>query len=210
MGNERIKGKHCGLYLSGAMQVSSTDRGFQRERRKQLTMICERCGKEIFDTAAICPSCGTVISSASASAPPPVTSYGQFPPGKYGNYSEYADPHDPQPMSTYDQGYTPRQSFTAPPPGYRPAQQIPGPYNPPPAYQPGPVNVTIVNNFASSSNKNGSALLVEIFLSLIGIYGVGCRMAGHKTVGTLLPFASIVFWALAFSFIILTWGVGIF
>ena|SRR6266567_543870 len=209
MGNERIKGKHCGLYLSGAMQVSSTDRGFQRERRKQLTMICERCGKEIFDTAAICPSCGTVISSASASAPPPVTSYGQFPPGKYGNYSEYADPHDPQPMSTYDQGYTPRQSFTAPPPGYRPAQQIPGPYNPPPAYQPGPVNVTIVNNFASSSNKNGSALLVEIFLSLIGIYGVGWRMAGKKTVGTVLLFASIVYWVLALSFIILTWGFGI-
>ncbi len=112
-------------------------------------------------------------------------------------------------MSTYDQGYTPRQSFTAPPPGYRPAQQIPGPYNPPPAYQPGPVNVTIVNNFASSSNKNGSALLVEIFLSLIGIYGVGWRMAGKKTVGTVLLFASIVYWVLALSFIILTWGFGI-
>src|SRR5437016_11686542 len=150
MSNERIKGKHCSIYLSSVMQISSTDRGFQRERRKQLTMTCERCGKEISDTAAICPSCGTVISSVSASAPPPVTSYGQFPPGEYGNYSEYADPNDPQPMSTYDQGYAPRQGFTAPPP----PQQAPGPYNPynpPPMYQPGPVNVTIVNNFTSSS-----------------------------------------------------------
>src|SRR5947199_2052712 len=194
------------------MQDSSTDRGYQRERRKHLIMTCERCGKEISDSATICPSCGTVISSARAAVPPPVTSYGQFPPGEYGNYSEYADPHDPQPMPTYDQGYAPRQSFTAPPPGYAPPQQGPGPYNPygpPPIYQPGPVNVTIVNNFASSSSKNGSALVVEIILSLIGIYGVGWRMAGEKTVGTVLLIGSIVYWVLALKFIILTWGFGI-
>src|SRR5947209_1636376 len=103
-------------------------------------MICERCGKEISGSATICPSCGTAISSARAPVPPPVTSYGQFPPGEHGNYGEYADP---QPMPTYDQGYAPRQSFTAPPPPiYTPAQQVPGPYNPyspPPAYQPGQV-----------------------------------------------------------------------
>jgi zinc-ribbon domain len=159
-------------------------------------MTCERCGKEISDSAAICPSCGTVVSSARASVPPPVTSYGQFPPGEHGNYNEYA----------------PRQSFTAPPPIYTPAQQVPGPYNPynpPPMYQPGQVNVNIVNNFASSPSKNSSALLVEIFLSLIGIYGVGWRMAGKKTVGTVLLIGSIVYWVLALKFIILTWGFGI-
>ena len=175
-------------------------------------MTCERCGKEISDSAAICPSCGTVISSARASVPPPVTSYGQFPPDEHGNYNEYADPHDPQPMPTYDQGYASRQSFTAPPPIYTPAQQVPGPYNPynpPPMYQPAQVNVTIVNNFASSPGKKSSALLVEIFLSLIGIYGVGWRMAGKKTVGTVLLIGSIVYWALALRFIILTWGFGI-
>jgi len=175
-------------------------------------MTCERCGKEISDSAAICPSCGTVIASARASVPPPVTSYGQFPPGEHGNYNEYTDPHDSQPMPTYDQGYASRQSFTAPPPIYTPAQQVPGPnnpYNPPTMYQPGQVNVTIVNNFASSPSKNSSALLVEIFLSLIGIYGVGWRMAGKKTLGTVLLIGSIVYWVLALRFIILTWGFGI-
>lgn len=174
-------------------------------------MTCERCGKEIPDSAAICPSCGTVISSARAPVPP-VTSYGQFPPGEHGDHKEYVDPHEPQPMPTYDQGYAPRQSFTAPPPIYTPAQQVPGPYNPynpPPMYQPGPINVTIVNNIVSPPRKNGTALLVEIFLSLIGIYGVGWRMAGKKTVGTALLIGSFVYWVLALRFIILTWGFGI-
>ena len=162
-------------------------------------MTCERCGKEIPDSAAICPSCGTAISSARASVPPPVTSYGPFP-------------RDPQPTPTYDQGYAPRQSFIAPPPIYTQGEQVPGPYNPyqpPTMYQPGPVNVTIVNNFAAPSRKNGSALLVEIFLSLIGIYGVGWRMAGKKTVGTVLLIGSVIYWVLALRFIILTWGFGI-
>src|ERR1051326_6770902 len=134
MGDERIKGnaspplsRHC-----DSMWIRSTDRGVQRERRKRLIMICERCGKEISGSAAICPSCGMAISSAKASTPPPVTSYGQFPPGEYGDYSEYADP---QPMPTYDQGYAPHQDLTAPPPIYTPAQQVPGPYHP---YSPPP------------------------------------------------------------------------
>jgi len=76
-------------------------------------------------------------------------------------------------------------------------------------YQPSQVNVTIVNNFASSPSKKSSALLVEIFLSLIGIYGVGWRMAGKKTVGTVLLIGSIIYWVLALKFIILTWGFGI-
>src|SRR5947199_7310697 len=174
------------------MQDSSTDRGYQRERRKHLIMTCERCGKEMSDSAAICPSCGTVVSSAKASVPPPITSYGQFPPGEHGNYNDYADPHDSQPMPTYDQGYAPQQSFTAPPPIYTPAQQVPGPYNPypPPMYQPSQVNVTICNNLASSQGKKSSALLVGIFLSRICIYGLGCRMARAKIVWTVRPIAT--------------------
>lgn len=193
------------VVCKGVLQIESS-----KERRKRLIMMCERCGKEISGSAAICPSCGMAISSAKASEPPPVTSYGQFPPGEYGDYSEYADP---QPMPTYDQGYAPRQDLTAPPPIYTPAQQVPGPYHPysppAPAYQPGQVNVTIVNNFASSPGKNASALLTEIFLSLIGIYGVGWLRAGKKTTGIVLLIGSILYWMLAIQFIILTWGFGI-
>src|SRR5437764_9566160 len=141
-------------------------------------MICERCGKELADSAVICPSCGTVTRSGGTSVPPRPGGYTQYPG------SEYSDPHD-QPMPTYEQGYAPRQNFTAPPPpNYRPPQPNFGyqqAYNPPPMYSPGPINVTVVNNYTEPDQKNSGALLTEIILSLFGIYGVGWLIAGETT-----------------------------
>jgi len=167
-------------------------------------MICERCGKEISDSAAICPSCGTVTSwSTGASAPPPTT-YGAFPTGEHSN--TYA----PQPMPTYEQGYTPQHAPQPSPIYAPPPQQNFGPsYAPPHSYQPGPINVTIVNNYSPPPAKNNGALLVEILLSLLGIYGVGWSMAGKKTTGTVLIICSVVYWFLALRFIFLTLGFGI-
>jgi len=89
--------------------------------------------------------------------------------------------------------------------GYRPS------FNPNTAYQPGAINVTVVNNFTtSSSNTKSGALLVEIFLSLIGIYGVGWIIAGETTIGIVLLVCSFVLiWPLALIIAVFTLGLGI-
>ena len=166
-------------------------------------MICERCGKDIPDSAAICPSCGTAtLSSRSAMQPP--TSYGQYQPGSFEN---------PQPMPTYEQGYAPQQNYQPPQqPTYMPPRQNFGyapQYGAPPMYQPGPVNVTIVNNATAFANKNTGALIAEIILSLFSIYGVGWLMAGETTIGTILLICSAVYWLFAFVFTIVTFGIGL-
>src|SRR6266487_1825766 len=163
-------------------------------------MICERCGKEISANTAICPSCGTVVQ--------PPTTYGQYSSKEYG---------DDQPIPTYDHGISPQVDFEAPhsaiyssPPkqdfGYGPS------YNARTAYQPGTINVTVVNNFNTSSSKNNSgALLAEIFLSLFGVYGVGWIIAGETTIGVVLLVCSFVLiWPLAIMIAIFTLGFGIF
>lgn len=164
-------------------------------------MTCEGCGKEISANAAICPSCGTVVQ--------PPTSYGRYSSREY---------DDPQPAPTYEQGYTPplnsepfgAAAFPPPPkqePGYGPAYYASTAYQP----QPGPINVTVVNTFTtSSSNTNKGALLAEIFLSLFGIYGVGWLIAGETTVGVILLICSFaLIWPLAIMIAIFTLGFGI-
>ncbi len=75
-------------------------------------------------------------------------------------------------------------------------------------YQPGGVNVTVVNNGALS-NKNNGALIAEIILSLFSIYGVGWLMAGETTVGVVLLICSGVYWLFAIVFAIVTLGIGL-
>ena len=163
-------------------------------------MICERCGKEISANTAICPSCGTVVQ--------PSTTYGQYSSREY---------DDVQPMPTYNHGISPQPDFEAPHSaiysslpkqdfGYGPS------YNAHTAYQPGTINVTVVNNFnTSSSNNKSGALLAEIFLSLFGVYGVGWIIAGETTIGVVLLVCSFVlFWPLAVMIAIFTLGFGVF
>lgn len=161
-------------------------------------MTCERCGKEISVNAAICPSCGTVVQQP--------TTYGQYHSQEY---------DDPQPMPTYEQGYIPplnsnppEPAIYSPPPkrdfGYGPSAQAQW------AYQPGPINVTVVNNFTTSPSNNRGALLAEIILSLFGIYGVGWLLAGETTIGVVLLICSFaLFWPLAIMIAIFTLGFGI-
>ncbi len=73
-------------------------------------MTCERCGKEMPDNMAICPSCGT-ITPAVQGRPQPPTNHGSYPP-------------DGPPMGGYGQGYSPQPGYMQPPqPGYPPLQQ---------------------------------------------------------------------------------------
>lgn len=155
-------------------------------------IICERCGNEIAANTAICPSCGTVVQ--------PSSTYGQYSSREY---------DDVQPMPTYDHEIPPQPALFSSPPkqefGYRPS------YNAYTSYQPGTINVTIVNNFQTSPSNKSGALLAEIFLSLFGIYGVGWMIAGETTIGVVLLVCSLViFWPLAIIIAIFTLGFGIF
>jgi hypothetical protein len=61
------------------------------------------------------------------------------------------------------------------------------------------------------ATKKNEALVAEIFLSLIGIYGVGWLMAGETTIGVILLICSfVVFAPLAVMIAIFTLGIGIY
>ena len=170
------------------------------DKKEVSMMLCERCGKEISANTTICPSCGAVVQLSNT--------YGQY------TASEYIDA---QPMPTYDQGLPPQPGFEAPqsasyapPPkqgfGFGPSN------NAHTAYQPGAINVTVVNNFTtSSSSNNNGALIAEILLSLFGVYGVGWLIAGETTTGIVLLVCSfLLFWPLAITIAIFTFGFGVF
>ncbi len=164
-------------------------------------MICERCGKDISETAAICPSCGTLTSGARPIGQPP-TQHGPYSTGTYD-----------KPESTYAQGYAPRQDYAPPPQSnYAPPPQSNYQYGQsyaPPRFQPGGINVSVYNNYTPPQKNNG-ALIAEIILSLFGIYGVGWLIAGETTIGVLLLIGSLVLYLpIAILGIVFTLGLGI-
>ena len=185
---------------------------------------CERCGTDIPDNVAICPSCGTITASAQST---PRTNYGP-PTGNFarpqqpdeGTYQRgySASPGDAPAPPAY--GYTPPQAqpqpqpqpgygYMPPQPGYAPPQQqqqhVYG--YAPSSYPPAGVNVTVVN--ASPMQKNNGALIAEIILSIFGIYGVGWLIAGETTIGVILLICSFVLiWPVAVLFFIFTLGLG--
>ncbi len=164
-------------------------------------MICERCGNDMADNAAICPICGTLTTQAAAAKQPP-TGYGPYPQGNLGGYERGYTPPRPDGQQQASQGY---QGYIPPQPNYGYA---PPPYNANPGYAPG-INVTVINNMPGSG-KNDGALIAEIILSLFGIFGVGWLMAGETTTGVILLICSFVlYWPLIIAGTLLTLGVGL-
>lgn len=167
--------------------------------KKGITLMftCTNCGRGIPDTAALCPNCGTPISAPIPERPsymPPQQSY--MPPLQ--SQPGYMPP--PQPAPNY---MPPQQGYMTPPPqqGYYGQQQ-----NVPPMYQQGPaVNVTVVNNTTTKSN---TPVIVEVILSIFGIYGVGWLMAGETTIGLILLACSIlIYWPVMVVMAIFTIGI---
>lgn len=156
-------------------------------------MLCERCGKELPVDALICPNCGTATRAAQSTPsgyppqqpgymPPPQQS-GYMPPPQPGYMPPPQQPgYMPPPQPGYG-GYAQQQ------PGYGYGQQQPG-YG----YGQG-VNVTVVN---TANPVNNTPLIVEVILSLFGIYGVGWLMAGETTVGIILLIGSFFYWIVDF------------
>jgi hypothetical protein len=160
-------------------------------------MICNRCGKEFSDCAAICPACGTVAPNRKSSGQP-VTNYGQFPASVY----DIAPP-------PIDYGQSPMQQYYTQMPPAPPNTSYGQMYNAPPMNQHAPFySASVPGNPAA---KNNGALVAEILLSLIGIYGVGWLIAGETLIGVILLVCSfVVFAPLAILIAIFTFGIGIF
>ncbi len=148
-------------------------------------MNCGCCGTGLPDSAAICPTCGTINSAAWPGGQQP-TNYGQYQPRGY-------DGPPLQQQAPYGQGYGPQPHAV-----------------PPYQYAPGPVNV-FVNNPPVGNTDNGP-LIVEVLLSLfLGIYGVGWLMAGESTVGVILLICSfVVYLPTLILGTIFTLGIGLF
>ncbi len=173
-------------------------------------MNCGRCGTGLPDSAAICPTCGTINSAAWPGGQQP-TNYGQYEPRGY-------DGPPLQQQAPYGQGYGPQ------PHAVPPYQYAPGPVNvfvditnsvnslgnDSYQYAPGPVNV-FVNNPPVGNTDNGP-LIVEVLLSVfLGIYGVGWLMAGETTVGVILLICSfVVYLPTLILGTIFTLGIGLF
>jgi hypothetical protein len=168
--------------------------------------LCERCGKEMPDTAAICPTCGTA-SSISRPGPIAPTGEGQNPPSS--------------PSSYYAQGYSQQYNqvplYPQPQPGYaQQQQQQPGynqPYQVPPAmYQPVSVNINMQAPIVPvASSGNSGATVVEVLLTIfLGIYGIGWLMAGETTTGIILLICSfLIYWPIMILGTIFTLGIGL-
>jgi TM2 domain-containing membrane protein YozV len=183
-------------------------------------MNCENCGKVIADNAVICPNCGAATPSSMPRPDQPRYTPPQsgYPPQQ--NYmpppqSSYPPPQQgymPPPQSgypPYQPGYpSPQQGYMPPPqPGYMAQQQNYGYQQQPPMYPPQGVNVTVVNN---APPKNNTPIIVEVLLSLFGIYGVGWLMAGETTTGILLLIGSfVIYWPVLILIAVFTLGLGI-
>jgi len=158
------------------------------------------------DNAVICPVCGTLRAQApqpraegyatQQEANPPYEYYQQNNPR---GYQEGYAPPLPQPNQQSYHGY--------PPPPQQPNYGYAPPYT---GYAVPNINVTVINNAPTSSGSNDGALVAEILLSLLGIFGVGWLIAGETTTGVILLVCSIfLYWPIMFFGTLVTGGAGL-
>lgn len=190
--------------------------------------ICSGCGTV------------TMLGLSSSPSNPSNTSYGQFPnewetetqlSPKYETGNENVDDGEYETFisgsgSNYEAGYAPQRNKRPPLPPMPPLPMQPPPprpqtplfaYGPTPIYQTPPLFVTAMQPNVYPpyapipATKNVGALIAEIFLSLIGIFGVGWLIAGETTVGVVLLICSfLVIAPIALFIAFITFGIGIF
>ena len=162
-------------------------------------MLCKRCGTEIAQATKLCPICGTIIEQTT------INPQLQTP---YGAYAQAGHKHTMQQTKGYAAPFYENSNDPSPPfnsyttsPAYKNAQTFEqDPYK---AYAPG------TNEFLVT-NKNDTALVTEILLSLVGIFGVGWIMAGETIIGTILLVSSLViYWPIMILGTIFTFGIGL-
>ncbi len=164
-------------------------------------MLCERCRIEIADTAAFCPTCGRALGKPEARAQI-ATSYG---PALQGRLDEFAAFQQNYPLPADAEA-----SARAKAAFQRPYLGSPRPYNAGPTHANGSAHAGIGKTTIAVSNKNDSALIVEVILSLFGLFGIGWLIAGETVTGVVLLVCSIlIYWPLMIMGTIVTFGIGL-
>ena len=157
-------------------------------------MFCDRCGKEIADTAIHCPFCGMPTEHEAHYMQPSAYQVQQGHPQD--DLSSFGGP------PVYQAGYRavppPQQSRYVPFPqqatGYAPASYV---------YPQG--NFTVIHTTGSEA-----PLIAEIVLSLFGIFGVGWLLGGETTIGIILLLCSIfIYWPIMILGTVFTFGIGL-
>lgn len=103
-----------------------------------------------------------------------------------------------QPATIY--GISPQSGFGEPPLA-QPTFQAPLMYGP--AYQAPPI-------YTRTTSRDDSALITEVLLSLIGLFGIGWLMAGETAIGVILLVCSFLFyWPIILGGALITDGFGL-
>ncbi len=172
-------------------------------------MFCDRCGNEIADRTIVCPTCGTPTKNEAQYMQPSSYQMQQGQPPQ-DDLSKFGGP------SPYQMGYRP--AVAQQPIGFTPPVQQPIGFMPPvqqqvPGYAPNayastylpPGNITIVQN-----SGNDAPIIVEILLSLFGLFGVGWLLGGETTVGVILLICSVfIYWPVMILGTLFTFGIGL-
>ena len=202
-------------------------------------MFCDHCGKQIPDDAALCPYCGMstgesrqpvtyydVEQQAHGNDASLNTSKDDF--SHFGGPLPSAPPVPPvPPQAAYQNGYRavplpprPPYASSVPPvapgypvqqPGYGPQSMNYAAYAPHmprvPQFIPVVPAVPVVTSQAHMKRDN--AVLLEVILSLFGLFGIGWLAGGETTVGIILLICSfVIYLPVLFLGTILTFGVG--
>jgi hypothetical protein len=161
-------------------------------------MFCKRCGTQIAQTTKLCPACGTIIEHASMNAQPQ-TPYGAYAQASHEQSTQQTREYAVPPYGNVKNASPPLNGYATP--AYKNA----------PAYDQDPYKSYPPSASAFMvTNKNDAALVTEILLSLIGIFGVGWIMAGETTIGIILLVMSIfIYWPIMILGTIFTFGLGL-
>ena len=203
-------------------------------------MFCDHCGKQIPDDAVLCPYCGVSTGEKkqsvtyydvaqqpdveNASSSPSKEDFSHFGgPGltRYDAPASYQRgyravpriphiPHAPRAPHSPHVPPLPPVGYPVQQPGYGPQSMNYAGYAPQqPLFVPVPVVPVMVEH--RSHMKSGDAVLLEVLLSLFGIFGVGWIAGGETTIGVILLICSfVIYLPLLFLGTILTFGVGVF
>lgn len=159
-------------------------------------MFCDRCGKEIAQTATECPFCGMPTEHEVHYTQPSAYQVQQGPPqddlSSFGGPPLYQAGYSAVPPQVQQAGYMPLPQQV---PGYAPASFAP-------LYP--PVNVMVHNTGSDAS------LAVEIVLSLFGLFGIGWILGGETTMGIILLLCSIfIYLPIMILGTVFTLGIGL-
>lgn len=163
-------------------------------------MLCKRCRTEIAQNAGVCPVCGAIVEIPTTNTQPQSL------------YEAYAS-------SSHNQSAQQPRDYTT---------SIPGKIDPmpsarsghPPVVPPYPNAQTYqqdaYNTFTPGASafmvttKNDAALVAEILLSLVGIFGIGWIMAGKTVIGTIFLVCSVlIYWPIMIVGTFITFGIGL-